>query len=202
VRPPTLMSDPTAKSRVREAALVLFAENGVAGTSLRAIAAAAGVSPGLVIHHFGSKDGLRGAVDAHVVARIDAVLERSEDADRQGPPLVRLLRTDPTLVQYLGRALCEDAEVGRQLFDRMFPQVAPGAGRQPVHRAEFWSSVQQLALIVGPLFLLRFVERELGGSLLDSDSLEQWIDANARLVESGLARPSRRVPNPDASEAG
>lgn len=33
---------------------------------VRAIASAAGVSPGLVNHHFGSKDGLREACDEHV----------------------------------------------------------------------------------------------------------------------------------------
>ena len=39
------------------------------GRAIRAIAADAGVSPGLVVHHFGSKDGLREACDRHVVAR-------------------------------------------------------------------------------------------------------------------------------------
>jgi AcrR family transcriptional regulator len=35
---------------------------------------AAGVSPGLVVHHFGSKRGLRQAVDAHVVAMLTSML--------------------------------------------------------------------------------------------------------------------------------
>jgi AcrR family transcriptional regulator len=42
--------------------MVLFGEQGF-GVGVRAIAAAAGVSPGLVNHHFGSKDGLRKACD-------------------------------------------------------------------------------------------------------------------------------------------
>ena len=37
---------------------------------MRAIAEAAGVSPGLVIHHFGSKDGLRKACDDYVAEEI------------------------------------------------------------------------------------------------------------------------------------
>lgn len=36
----------------------MFAEDGYAGTSLRAIARAVGVDPALVVRHFGSKEGL------------------------------------------------------------------------------------------------------------------------------------------------
>ena len=49
---------PDARDRLLEAARARFASDGFDRASLRAIAADAGVSPGLVIHHFGSKDGL------------------------------------------------------------------------------------------------------------------------------------------------
>src|SRR5947209_13632787 len=45
-----LDSDLTGKARIRDAAMALFAKQGVAATSLRAVARAAGVSPGLVVH--------------------------------------------------------------------------------------------------------------------------------------------------------
>ncbi|MFC9996736.1 TetR family transcriptional regulator [Nocardia sp. NPDC127526] len=57
--------DLTTRARIRDAAITVFGEQGF-GVGVRAIAAAAGVSPGLVIHHFGSKDGLREACDDHV----------------------------------------------------------------------------------------------------------------------------------------
>ena len=69
-----LASDVTAKARIRDTALWLFAQHGVAGTSLRAVAKEAGVSPGLVVHHFGGKDGLCRAVDEAVVQRIELAL--------------------------------------------------------------------------------------------------------------------------------
>src|SRR3712207_8086528 len=47
--------DLTGRARIRDAAIRRFAVDGF-GTSVRAIAADAGVSPGLVIHHFGSKE--------------------------------------------------------------------------------------------------------------------------------------------------
>jgi len=191
------MTDATAKTHVRDAALVLFAENGIATTSLRAVAAAAGVSPGLVVHHFGSKEGLRRAVDADVVNKIDVVLGGTDGAaaGQRGKPLVRLLRTQPVLVQYLGRAMAEDVEVARELFDRIFPDARPAGGRavDPTGAERFWSSIQELVLIIGPLFLMRFLDRELGGSLLEAGNLERWIEANGHLVESGLTQqPSRR----------
>jgi AcrR family transcriptional regulator len=67
--------DLTAKARIREMALRLFAERGPDGVTVRDVAAAAEVSPGLVMHHFGSKAGLREAVDEHVVHAIDAMLD-------------------------------------------------------------------------------------------------------------------------------
>ena len=47
---------------------MLFAERRAAAVTVREIAAAAGVSPGLVMHHYGSKDGLKDAVDRRAVA--------------------------------------------------------------------------------------------------------------------------------------
>ena len=46
--------DLTARARIRDAALALFAERGTDGATIRDIAKAAGVSGGLVRHHFGS----------------------------------------------------------------------------------------------------------------------------------------------------
>jgi AcrR family transcriptional regulator len=63
---------PTAIStvdRIRDAAVARFGRDGFS-VGLRAIAADAGVTAGLVVHHFGSKDGLRQACDEHVLAVI------------------------------------------------------------------------------------------------------------------------------------
>ena len=59
--------DLTAKARIRNAALDLFAANGAEATSLRAVAAAAGVTVGLVVHHYGTKKALREAVELAIV---------------------------------------------------------------------------------------------------------------------------------------
>ena len=67
VNPRATGDDLTAKARIRNAALDLYAQYGEESTSLRAVAAAAGVTLGLVQHHFKTKAGLRRAVDQLVV---------------------------------------------------------------------------------------------------------------------------------------
>ena len=66
--------DLTSAARIREAALRLFADRGPDGVTVRQVAAAAGVSPALVVRRYGSKDGLRDAVDGHVAAIFEAML--------------------------------------------------------------------------------------------------------------------------------
>lgn len=68
-----LDSDLTTFARIRNAALAGFASDGVAATSIRDVARAAGVSPGLVQHHFPTKAALGQAVNDDVAAiAIDA----------------------------------------------------------------------------------------------------------------------------------
>src|ERR1700744_3984826 len=61
--------DLTAAARIRDAAIEQFGEQGF-DVGLRVIAEAAGVSAALVIHHFGSKDGLRKACDDYIAEEI------------------------------------------------------------------------------------------------------------------------------------
>src|SRR6266545_3920627 len=68
--------DLTARARIRDAALRLFAERGVDGATIRDIAKAAGVSAGLVRHHFGSKEALRDACDSYALDRAMRIKEK------------------------------------------------------------------------------------------------------------------------------
>src|SRR5215469_6327642 len=69
--------DLTARARIRDAALALFAERGMDGTTIRDIARAAGVSGGLVRHHFGSKEDLRAACDAYALSHLLEIKEQA-----------------------------------------------------------------------------------------------------------------------------
>lgn len=60
----------TTVERIRTAALKIVATQGASGTSLRAVAAAAGVSLGLAQYHFATKAGLIKAVDDYVLSLV------------------------------------------------------------------------------------------------------------------------------------
>jgi AcrR family transcriptional regulator len=120
--------DRTARAVIRDEALRLFAGRGPAAVSLRQIAAAAGVSPGLVIHHFGSKDGLWEAVDAHVLAMFTAIIGELTTAELYDPgaagslaeAVVRYLPPGSPVPAYLRRLLLAGGDRGRELFRRLY----------------------------------------------------------------------------------
>jgi AcrR family transcriptional regulator len=68
--------DFTARARIRDAAIDLFAERGIAAATIRDIAAKAGVSSGLLRHHFGSKEGLRDACDEYAMGRLNEIRQQ------------------------------------------------------------------------------------------------------------------------------
>lgn len=84
--------DFTPKARIRDAALRLFADEGFEAVTVRRIAAAAEVSPALVLHHYGSKDGLRTACDEHVLGLFDGLLGEAMPSDAE---LAETLRSQP-----------------------------------------------------------------------------------------------------------
>jgi AcrR family transcriptional regulator len=78
-------ASPGTKERILDAAERLFAERGIAATSLRAVIAAAGVNLAAVHYHFGSKEALVAAV---VRRRIEPLnrqrLELLDQLERRG----------------------------------------------------------------------------------------------------------------------
>src|SRR5262245_22125732 len=70
----SIRDDRTTRAVIRDEALRLFATSGPEVVTVRQIAAAASVSPGLVVHHFGSKEGLRQEVDRYVLDVFEAML--------------------------------------------------------------------------------------------------------------------------------
>ena len=68
-----------------EATARVLARDGAAGASVRAIALEAGVSPGLVAHHFGGVDALIAATYGHVGERVSAALDTAVAAAGEDP---------------------------------------------------------------------------------------------------------------------
>ena len=201
-------SELTAYARIRRAALVSFAKLGMAATTIRGVAQAAGVSPGLVQHHFRSKQGLRAAVDAFVLERATKAVT---DAVRRGSPaeiaagfaerIAEFIRSSPDLVAYGRRALLEGDPSGLALFDALVELArseldrlaAEGLLRSDVDLT--WSALHIVLLSAAPVFLEAAVDRHLDQPLLSDDGIARWRDSTTALVAGGLYR-SGNAPRP------
>ncbi|MEB3061236.1 TetR/AcrR family transcriptional regulator [[Mycobacterium] zoologicum] len=153
-------ADLTATARIRDAAIEQFGKHGL-GVGLRAIAEAAGVSAALVIHHFGSKDGLRKACDAYVAEtiRIDKTeAMRSADPATWFAQLAEI-ETYAPLMTYLVRSMQDGGDLARTMWRQMIANaeeyldegVRAGTlrpSRNPKARARY------LAMAGGGAFLL------------------------------------------------
>mgnify|MGYP001828079512 CR=1 FL=1 len=117
--------DRSTVARIRDAAITEFAANGVDGTSIRTIAAAAGVSPGLVIHHFGSKDELRVACDEYVAGIIRDV-KGGAMASGGAFDVTAAFRTvgDLPAAKYLARTLVDGSPHVAELVDEIVNDAA------------------------------------------------------------------------------
>ncbi|MGW7683541.1 TetR/AcrR family transcriptional regulator [Kribbella sp. NPDC054772] len=109
--------DLTARARIRDAAIRLFGERGIEGASIRDIAAEAGVSSGLVRHHFGSKESLREACDKYAKERmVEIGAELTQNNDLTGlDPLALHPRAFP-LQLYIVRSMMDGSETATALF--------------------------------------------------------------------------------------
>jgi AcrR family transcriptional regulator len=109
--------DLTARARIRDAAITRFAADGF-DVGVRVIAADANVSPGLVMHHFGSKDGLRQECDQHVLALIHEARTVAMGSPDQWPSIMGLAG-DPHyawLATYLLRSLQAGGAFARRIL--------------------------------------------------------------------------------------
>ena len=144
-------ADLTAAARIRDAAIEQFGQHGF-GVGLRAIADAAGVSAALVIHHFGSKEGLRKACDDFVVEEIRS--SKSETIQSTDPATwfaaLAEIESFAPLVSYLVRSMQSGGELAKMLWQSMidnayeYMEEGVRAGtvrpsRDPYARARFLS---------------------------------------------------------------
>lgn len=160
----------TAAARIRDAAIRRFATQGFTA-SVRQIAADAEVSPGLVIHHFGTKDRLREVCDAHVSDQIRVAKTEVLTAADPGMFLSALAAvTDyAPLAGYVVRSLVAGGDLAARFIEHMvddvrtYLQEAEAAGtvrpsRDPEARARYLA-LQGLGLLLMQINLSGGVEK-------------------------------------------
>lgn len=143
-----MAGDLTARARIRDAAIEIFGRNGFA-TGVRTIATAATVSPALINHHFGSKEGLRSACDEYVLW----VVRESKSATLASSPaamMAQLAAIDryAPVVAYIVKSFAAGGQLANEMFENMVEDtvaylsegVASGKlrpSRDPKARARF-----------------------------------------------------------------
>lgn len=113
--------DLTARARIIAAAIEQFAANGYNGTTMKAIADEAGVSVGLIQHHFDTKNGLHQACDKRAVeVLLETKLRALEDGTIGTTSfMAEFLRLAPPTARYVSRALAESSPTAPELFEQL-----------------------------------------------------------------------------------
>lgn len=199
-----MRSDLTARARIRDAALRLFGDHGPDAVSVRQIAEAAEVSPALVLHHYGTKAGLREALDAYAADAFGSLLDlsnaealaRSVLADGEAGSIAaafaRSFPPDSPLPAYLRRQLLSGDPAGERLFRQwheatvlllqtMTDEGLAGSSDDPEVRAAFLLA-NDLALIL----LRRPIEHALGFDPLAPEGLARWAEEVTAVYRTGV----------------
>jgi TetR/AcrR family transcriptional regulator, regulator of cefoperazone and chloramphenicol sensitivity len=195
-------AEPSSAERIRDAALKSFAANGIATTSLRTVAEAAGTSVGLVQHYYGTKSALIAAVDDYVLAVISDAVESAplpglpKDAlAEMGRRLTAVMAEQPDVFDYLGRALVEGDSIGMEIFDGLVA-ISAEQGRQLGERQQIrpdldplWAALNPLMLRLGAVILRSHIERHLPEPFFSPTQLKRWDGAVTALLRDGQLQP-------------
>ena len=193
--------DRSSIERIRNAALKTFGTHGTSSTSLRTVAEAAGVSVGLVQHHFTNKAGLIQAVDDYVMSVVVSTISQpippppADSIAEMGRRVTHIVADHPEIADYVGRALIDGSPLGTAIFDTL---TAFGIARwnQRSERGETrpevdvtWGALNSLVLALGTMILRGHIERQLPEPLTAPAQLERWQQAVNMLLREGLFRP-------------
>jgi AcrR family transcriptional regulator len=193
---PTVLDDRTGRERILDAAIARFAEHGVAATSLKVIAAEADVSQALIVHHFGSKEGLRDACDAHVLGQIREQLRLTAAEGVQLDVLEAFRRRQgqhADALPYLARSLAESVpsvvtlvdELAEVTVQAMEDGVANGTYVPTDHPRE--RALVLLIWSLGAVVLHAHVRRLLGADLAgDHRALLPYLRGATPILADGL----------------
>lgn len=207
------VEDLSPSARIRNAALELFARRGVDATSVRAIAQAAGVSPGLVQHYYPTKTALRDAVDRYVLqvtASAYSDLPHGEvtsagRVEEIGQRVTAMFRDRAAGHRYVARGLIDRDERALQMFDSLFELVQSlvdedvREGRMHSDIDLTWAALHVLVFHFGVVLLEHAINRRLPEPLRTPGQLERWRRATSDLYQRGLHRSD---PADEAHETG
>jgi AcrR family transcriptional regulator len=184
----------SATDRIRLAAMRMFADVGFEGSSIRRIAEAADVSPALVMHHFGSKEGLRTACDEYARNATQESLGRIVSLMTGEQPAAKTVLDEPapTLLAYVARAVVDGTPAGDRLIDDVVSTVRRVQDESVADgvMADTDDRVMRAVLLtlydLAPVILARHVERLTGSDPHSPDGFARVARAAMSLYDAPL----------------
>ncbi len=172
----------------------MFGEHGF-DAGVRQIAARAGVSPALVIHHFGSKSGLQRACDDWVIdciSQIKSPVLTGVLTPRIGDHLAEHPELGP-IMTYIITALRSGGDVAFAFFDRLsqltldlFASAVRAGTMRPTSDPEA-TAAAMVAWSIGAFLLEAQLARTLGGTdLKDAATYARYVRACADVLTHGV----------------
>ena len=199
LNPPILgKNDAPGRRHLLEAAIGLFGDRGFKGTSVRDIAREAGVSGPLIKIHFGSKEGLRAAIDQYALDWIEGLYREAFESgermsgDSVGEAAVRWLVNGKDVLMYVRMALMEKTSGSQALFrallkiTRSIVRTYDEDGRIAEDVDRQWAAIYLVFDMIGPAIVEPFAREEFGASMYDEAMIQSRNRFLARLLTRGF----------------
>lgn len=178
--------DPNAKERLLEAAIPLFAQKGLEGTTTRDIASAAGLNVSLISYYFGGKEGLyRGVLESHaknVRAMAEEFVGRYQKQEMTRKSFEEFIHglVDRMVMQKLKykdislimqREISAGLPYAREVYENGFSKI----GEIPVN---FIAEAQKKKIVradVNPHFVIMTLVNAVDGYIANHQAKSKWV---------------------------
>ena len=188
----------TTRENLLEVATRAFARDGFAATSLRSIAKEAGVSPALIVHHFGSRDEL---IEECIVRALGLwVSEKQEFVDVSLSVAIGqwqgAIDKHGDKLQFFRQVLVHGGDAANILFSRMVQEARIMIDSEMLKgKMRKVENPDDLALLMtlhglAPLMLQNQVNKHLGGSFLEPELGARLASANQEIYRKGIYKTS------------
>ena len=175
----------------------LFSGKGFNSVSIREITSAAGVSPGLLIHHFKSKE-------AFIKACIDEVFGEVMAFETEPNPLdmnaqLNKWKSNPefykTPLKFFKAVMSSNSEYSKQLFELILDgsrKVLEDGVKNGLVKKPSDLEMTNLVLAVnslGTILLSDYIRDQLGGEFTDPEYAQGFMQANLEIYTNGVYAP-------------
>jgi AcrR family transcriptional regulator len=197
-------------ARIRTAALRCFAARGVEVTSLREVAAEAGVSIGAVQYNFGAKSQLVSAVDAYsldVIRRVMAgeppTVQGAESIDVTGQRVATLMSEYPEVAEYVARSIVDATAFGSSIFDILVDlgtarwRRRAEQGLLDVDTDQEWAVLNSILITVAAIVCRPQLDAHLPKPFTSAAMLSRWTRSVNAMIRGGFTPPPDDHAGPD-----